>query len=41
MLAKINFATAQVFAWTIVAILISFIFEYLLKALENSLKTWG
>lgn len=41
MIAKINFATAQVFAWTIVAIIISFSFEYLLKALEDSLKTWG
>lgn len=41
MLAKINFATAQVFAWTVVTIVISFIFEYLLKALENNLKTWG
>ncbi len=41
MIAKINFATAQVFAWTVVAILISFIFEYFLKVLEDSLKTWG
>lgn len=41
MLAKIYYATAQVFAWTVIAIIISFIFEYLLKALENNLKTWG
>lgn len=41
MAAKINFATAQVFAWTVVAIVISFVFEYLLKALESSLNKWG
>lgn len=41
MIAKIDFATAQVFAWTVVVIIISFILEYLLKAMENSLKTWG
>lgn len=41
MLAKINFATAQVFAWTVIAIIISFIFEYLLKVLEKNLKAWG
>jgi len=39
--AKIYLATAEVFAWTIVAIIISFVFEYLLTALENRLKTWG
>lgn len=40
MIAKINFATAQVFAWTVVVIVISFIFEYLIGALENSLTKW-
>ncbi len=39
--AKVNLATAQVLAWTVVAIIISFIFEYFLQALELKLKTWG
>ena len=41
MIAKINFATAQVFAWTVVVIAISFLFEYMLNAVENSLIKWG
>jgi NitT/TauT family transport system permease protein len=41
MLGKIELATAQVVAWTVVAIIISFLFEYLLKILENRLKTWS
>lgn len=41
MLAKIELATAQVVAWTVVAIIISFLFEYLLKMLDNRLKTWS
>jgi len=41
MIAKIDLETAQVLAWTVVAIVISFIFEYLINALENTLKTWG
>lgn len=40
MIAKINFATAQVFAWTVVVIIISFVFEYILNALENNLTKW-
>ncbi|HNX93375.1 MAG TPA: ABC transporter permease [Syntrophomonas sp.] len=40
MIAKINFATAQVFAWTVVVIAISFVFEYILNALENNLTKW-
>ncbi len=39
-IAKFDFATARVFAWTVVAIVISFVFEYLLKALESSLNRW-
>ncbi len=41
MIAKIDFNTAEVFAWTVVVIVISFFFEYILKALESSLNTWG
>ncbi|MCX5780155.1 MAG: ABC transporter permease subunit [Firmicutes bacterium] len=41
MIAKIYLETGQVLAWTVVAILISFVFEYLINALENRLKTWG
>jgi NitT/TauT family transport system permease protein len=41
MLAKIYLETAQVMAWTVVAIVISFTSEYLLNVLENKLKTWG
>ena len=41
MIAKIDLETAQVFAWTVVTIIISFIFEYLLNALENKFRTWG
>jgi NitT/TauT family transport system permease protein len=41
MIAKIELETAQVFAWTVVAIIISFIFEYLLDSLENKFRTWG
>ncbi len=40
-IAKIDLETARVFAWTVVTILISFIFEYLLTALETRFKTWG
>jgi NitT/TauT family transport system permease protein len=40
MIAKINFATAQVFAWTVVVIIISFVFEYFLNTLENNLTRW-
>ncbi|MDD4802581.1 MAG: ABC transporter permease subunit [Syntrophomonas sp.] len=38
MIAKIELETAQVFAWTIIAIIISFIFENLINRLENKLK---
>lgn len=41
MIAKIELETAQVFAWTVIAIVISFIFEYLLNSLESKFKTWG
>jgi len=41
MIAKIDLETAEVLAWTSVAIIISFIFEYILNALENKFKTWG
>ncbi len=41
MVAKIDLETAQVFAWTLVTIVISFIFEYLLNAVENKFRTWG
>lgn len=41
MIAKIDFATAQVFAWTVVAIVISFIFEYIIRFIEGRLNTWG
>jgi NitT/TauT family transport system permease protein len=41
MIAKIELETAQVFAWTVVAIIISSIFEYLLNSLENKFRTWG
>jgi len=41
MIAKIYLETGQVLAWTVVAILISFVFEYLINAVENRLKTWG
>jgi NitT/TauT family transport system permease protein len=41
MIAKIDLETAQVFAWTVVIIIISFIFEYLLDAMENKFRTWG
>ena len=40
MIAKFNFATAQVLAWTVVVIIISFVFEYLLNALEINLTKW-
>jgi NitT/TauT family transport system permease protein len=40
MIAKIDLETAQVMAWTVVVIVISFIFEYLINALESRLKTW-
>jgi len=40
-IAKIDLETAQVFAWTVVTILISFTFEYLLNHLENKFRTWG
>lgn len=41
MVAKIDLETARVFAWTAVAIAISFILEYGLNTLENRLKKWG
>lgn len=41
MIAKIDFATAQVFAWTVVAIVISFVFEYLIRLIETRLNTWS
>ena len=41
MIAKIDLETAQVLAWTVVTILISFVFEYLLNGLENRFKTWS
>jgi NitT/TauT family transport system permease protein len=41
MIAKIDLETAQVLAWTVVTIIISFVFEYLLNSLENRFKTWG
>ena len=41
MIAKIELETAQVFAWTVIAIVISFVFEYLLNSLERKFKTWG
>lgn len=41
MIAKIDLETAQVMAWTVVVIIISFIFEYFINALENKLKTWS
>ncbi len=41
MAAKIDLETAQVFAWTVVAIGISFILEYVLNCMENKFKTWG
>lgn len=41
MSAKSYLETAQVMAWTVVVIVISFIFEYLINALETRLKTWG
>jgi NitT/TauT family transport system permease protein len=40
MIAKFNFATAQVLAWTVVVIMISFVFESLLGAWENNLTNW-
>jgi NitT/TauT family transport system permease protein len=40
-IAKIDLETAQVFAWTVVIILISFVFESLLNSLENKFRTWG
>jgi NitT/TauT family transport system permease protein len=41
MVAKIYLETAQVMAWTVVVIVISFIFEHLINAVENKLKMWG
>jgi len=41
MVAKIDLETARVFAWTAVAIAISFVLEYGLNTLENRLKKWG
>jgi NitT/TauT family transport system permease protein len=41
MIAKFELETAEVLAWTVVAILISFIFEYALGAIEKKYKTWG
>jgi len=41
MIAKIDLETAQVFAWTVITIVISFVFEYLLNTLENRFKTWS
>ncbi|MEQ8200781.1 MAG: ABC transporter permease [Syntrophomonadaceae bacterium] len=41
MIAKIDLETARVFAWTAVAIFISFVLEYALTALENRFKKWG
>ncbi|MEA1961678.1 MAG: ABC transporter permease subunit [Bacillota bacterium] len=41
MKGKINFETANVFAWTVVAIMISFIFESFIQFLEIRLNRWG
>ncbi len=41
MIAKINLQTAQVFAWTVVAIVISFFFENLLQMIEKKFSKWG
>lgn len=41
MIAKFDLETAQVLAWTVVAIIISFVFEYLINTLESKLKSWG
>lgn len=41
MIAKIELETAQVFAWTVVIVLISFISEELINSLENRFRTWG
>ncbi len=41
MIAKIDLETARVFAWTAVAIGISFVLEYILDALENKFRKWG
>lgn len=41
MVAKINLATAQVLAWTVVAIIISFLFEYFINVIDNRLKFWS
>lgn len=38
MLAKINLETGEVFAWTVVAIIISALFEYSLQYVEKRLK---
>lgn len=40
MIAKFNFATSQVLAWTVVVIIISFVFEYFLSILETNLTKW-
>jgi len=41
MVAKIDLETALVFAWTAIAIAISFALEYAINALEIRLKRWG
>jgi len=41
MIAKIDLETARVFAWTAVAIAISFGLEYALNMLESKFKKWG
>lgn len=41
MIAKIDLETARVFAWTAVAIGISFLLEYALNALESKFRKWG
>lgn len=41
MIAKIDLETARVFAWTAVAIVISFVLEYALNALENRFSKWS
>lgn len=41
MIAKIDLETAQVMAWTVVMIVISFLFENILSAFEKRLKYWS
>lgn len=41
MVAKIDLETARVMAWTVMVIIISFIFEYFINVLEKRLKTWS